>query len=83
LLLVDGLSPCNGLLHLADAVELFVHILDALVSDPALPSIDSEEAPPVFGGGRGRVGLCGYGRGRAREREREGERQQWRERRRK
>jgi hypothetical protein len=36
-----------------------------------LPSIDSEEAPPVFGGGRGRVGLCGYGRGRARERERE------------
>jgi hypothetical protein len=38
-----------------------------------LPSIDSEEAPPVFGGGRGRVGLCGYGRGRAREREREGE----------
>jgi hypothetical protein len=70
LLLVDGLSPCNGLLHLADAVELFAHISDALVSDPTLPSIDSE-APPVFGGGRGRVGLCGYGRGRARERERE------------
>jgi hypothetical protein len=47
-----------------------VQVSNALVSDPPLPSIDSEEVPPVFGGGRGRVGLCGYGRGRARERER-------------
>jgi hypothetical protein len=37
--------------------------------------IDSEEAPPVFGGGRGRIGLCGYGRGRDTERERERERE--------
>jgi hypothetical protein len=57
LLLVDGLSLCDGLLHLVDAVELFAQVSDALVSDPLLPSIDLEEAPPVFGGGRGRVGF--------------------------
>jgi hypothetical protein len=39
-LLVDGLSPCNGLLHLVDAVELFAQVSDALVSDPPLTLID-------------------------------------------
>ncbi|KAE8007947.1 hypothetical protein FH972_004501 [Carpinus fangiana] len=70
-------SSCTGLLHLADAVELFVQVSDALVLDPPLPSIDLEEAPPVFGGGRGRVCFVWVWKRkghREREREREGER---------
>ena len=83
LLLVDKLSLCNGLLLLAEAVELFAQVSDALISDCHCLRLIRRRHHRSLVVEEKRLVLCRYGWGRATKRERErgsgGERERERE----